>query len=461
MFHVEQISALLAVPAIAITAMAQDESAQIPAPTLAFPISTENTTAQSECQAGLLDLLMGWDESAQNHFQKAVEADNTCAIAYAGLCLTNKSDTQARATLKEVLSQATLLPHETFYIESLLKLAAGHYTDACQDFIARSNQYRADKIAAVWAVILLHSLDISYDPITGEASDKQTEAMQRIVKLCEQYPDDALIAYARAYIEQSAPQISGDAVASAAQAAEAFSAHPAPHHLMGHLLSRTQNYEQAASYFNKAALLASQRGLHLNDSVLWWKSRVCEATALWNADKKKDATSLCQKLNALPLEEESRYTPVGIIRRWEVNLLPLRFLVAEQNVQHKAIAAASQAATPKSPWKHQDYILHVRDCLRAALSAQAKAKQGKPADAQRSLQLAESAKEILDSSYDAIASESPLLITHFFRAQEACTIAINQAKAQLYPHTREIWIQNAESAKKLPALMLPPVIPAP
>ena len=460
MFHVEQITALLAVPAIAISAMAQDESAQIPAPTLAFPISTENSTAQSECQAGLLDLLMGWDESAQNHFQQAVAADNACAFAYAGLCLTNKSDTHARATLKEILSQVTLLPHETFYIECLLKLSAGHYTDAWQDFIARANQYRADKIAAVWAVILLHSLDISYDPITGDASDKQMEAMNRIATLCEQYPDDALIAYARAYIEQSAPQISGDAIASAMQAAEAFSTHPAPQHLMGHLLSRTQHHEEAAGYFNKAALLASQRGLPLDDSVQWWKSRTCEATALLAAGKKKEASALSQKLNALPLIEAQRHTPVGIIRRWEVNLLPLRFLVAEQNVQQQAISAAALAATPKTPWKQQDYAIYVRDCLRAALTAQAKVSQGKRADAQHSLRIAESAKEILDSSYEAIAAESPLLITHFYRAQEACSIAINQAKAQLYPHTREIWIQNIESAKKLPSLMLPPVIPS-
>lgn len=462
MFHVEQILATIAISGFFFSAMAQEESAQNPVPTLAFPLSTDNESSKNETHAGLIDLLFGWDESAHLHFHEATKHDPTNALAYAGLCLSNPQDEESRMQLKKIYeSQDTsLLSHETFFIESLLKLSAGHYQAACQDFCARADKYRADKIANVWAVILLHSSDLAYHPDTGVPGPQQAEALKRIEKLGASYPDDALISYARAYIEQSAPQISGDALASALQTAEAFPNHPMPQFLMGHLLSRVGQHSEAAKYFNKAARLAATRGLTLENSPLWWKLRLCEATDLWSAGQTSGAEKLIKALNSTPVDESTKLTEASIIRRWECNTLPLRLLVASNTVpSQRAISRASQAATPKTAWKSNDYVLHVRDCLRATLSARLKAKQGKWKEAAHSLQLAEKAKECLDQSYDALADESPLLLTPWHRAQEACTIAINLAKASLYSDTKQIWLDNAKDARKAPNLMFPPVIP--
>lgn len=462
MFHVEQILATIAISGILFSGMAPAESAQNAVPTFSFALSTDNQESKRATQNALLDLLLGWDESADSYFQEAIRHDANNALAYAGLCLTNPQNTECRKKLKEIfeLSSAELLPHETFYIEALLKLSARHYDLACQDFCNRADRFRGDKVANVWAVILLHSADLAYHPETGEPGSKQNEAINRISKLTVNYPDDALVAYARAYIEQSAPEVSGDALAAALQSVEAFPDHPMPRLLMGHLLTRVGQYSQAVQHFNQAALLASKRGLSLENSPLWWKARLCEATALWSSGDTNQANKLINVLNSSQVQESAKLTETSILRRWECNTLPLRLLVANSQVPtQRAITTASNAATPKQPWKSNDYVLHVRDCLRASLSVRLKVQQNKLSDAKHSLEIAEKAKECLDHSYDSIVDESPSLISPWHRAQEACTIAINLAKAALYKDTKQIWLDNAAQAKKAPNLMLPPVVP--
>lgn len=461
MFHVEQISALVALPGIILTAMAEVESAQNNVPTLAFPLSTDNITTQNECRSALLDLIFGWDESARKHFETALSADETCIFAHAGMCLVG-GDTgpDSRAKLKEYIGSSSLLPQELFLVETMLKLSARDYAGACEDLCKRADQFRADKISAVWAIILLHSIDVAYHPETGEPSSFQQQALERISKLCKQYPDDALICYARAYVEQTAPRISSDALASALQAADVYSNHPMPQHLMGHLLSRIGHHQEAAAYFNKAALLSSQRGLSLHESPLWWKSRIYEATALWSAGNYGEALKLRKALNAAQVKEEQALSPVGILQRWECNTLPLRILVAEQKkLSQGNITAASQAATPHPAWKHFDAVILVRDCLRASLSARLKAQQGKWKEAQHSLNVSQEAFNRFQNSFERVTEQSAYLITPWKRMHEACCIAINLAKAEVYQNTQELWKDNAKAAQTIPHLLLPPVIP--
>lgn len=462
MFHVEQILATIAISGIIFSGMASAESAQNSVSTFSFALSTDNKESKLATQNALLDLLLGWDESARMSFHKAVEHDPHNALAYAGLCLTNPQEIAYREKLKEIfdVSSTRLLPHESFYIESLLKLSAGHYSVACQDFCKRADLFRGDKVANVWAVILLHSADLAYHPETGQASSTQSEAIRRISKLAGDFPDDALVAYARAYIEQSAPEVSGDALAAALQSVEAFPNHPMPHLLMGHLLSRIGQHRQSVQHFNQAAVLAAQRGLPVEHSPLWWKARLCEATALWSSGDTAQAEQLIKALNSSQVQETAILTETSILRHWECRTLPLRLLVADSRVPtQKEISTASNIATPKSDLKSNDCVLYVRDCLRASLSVRLKVHQNKWKDANHSLEIAEKAKECLDHAYESLAGESPSLITPWLRAQEACSIAVNLAKAELYKDTKQIWLDNATQAKKAPNLMLPPVIP--
>ncbi len=462
MFHVEQFLATIAISGIFFSAMASAESAQNTVPAFPFALSTENNESKLATQNALLDLLLGWDESARMSFQEAVAHDTDNALAYAGLCLTNPQEQAYREKLKEIfeVSSTQLLPHESFYIESLLKLAAGHYSVACQDFCKHADRFRRDKVANVWAVILLHSTDIAYHPETGKPSSTQSEAIRRIGELTANFPNDALVAYARAYIEQSAPEVSGDALAAALQSVEAYPNHPMPHLLMGHLLSRVGQHREAVQYFNHAAVLAAKRGLSIEQSPLWWKARLCEATALWSARDTAKANQLIKVLNSSPVHESAKLTETSILRRWECNTLPLRLLVADSRVPtQREITTASNIATPKSSWKSNDYVLHVRDCLRASLSVRLKVQQKKWKEANHSLEIAENARKCLEQAYETLADESPSLITPWWRAHEACSIAVNSAKAALYKDTKQIWLDNAAQARKAPNLMLPPVIP--
>ena len=79
-----------------------------PAP-LELALATDNPTAQLAVKAAMLDLLLGWNESARVHFARAVEADNTCTLAYAGLWMTDADP----ARLKENLANLTEKFHQS------------------------------------------------------------------------------------------------------------------------------------------------------------------------------------------------------------------------------------------------------------------------------------------------------------------------------------------------------------
>ena len=117
MFHVEQILTTIAISGILFSAMAPAESAQNTVPTFSFALSTDNQESKRATQNALLDLLLGWDESADRYFQEAVSHDANNALAYAGLCLTNPQNTEQSS--KRFLN--ILLPNFCHMKRSILK----------------------------------------------------------------------------------------------------------------------------------------------------------------------------------------------------------------------------------------------------------------------------------------------------------------------------------------------------
>lgn len=468
MFHVEQI--VIYFSAAAMVAAAELSSPLLPplaqkhdiADYIQLPLATNSEEAQQAMQAGMLDLMLGWEESARLYFERAVEADDMCSLAYVGLLMTEPDPQKRAARLSELSERINTLPGtpvEVFYLSTFLKLIGNNQVGAAEDFCKRAERYRRDVFSACWGILLLHCADLGYDE-EGKPLRLQQRALNLASALYAAHPDNPLVCFVRAYVEESAPRVSNEALTAASKASELLPEHPLPAHLLGHLLYRTGRPEEAVPHFMQAVKTATGRRIPEWESSVLMTSRLYVSTAMWSAGMDQKALATRRALNAMPLDREHLHAPAVILHHWEASTLPLRVLVKRPEVPTAgAIAAASKAATASPALPGNDPILHVRDCLRAALYARLRAAQGDAQFATHSLKLAEEALREFEQTREETLSNGVHYITPWMRALEACQVALSVARAEFYKHTSDIWQESARRAVRPVTLMLPPVIP--
>ncbi len=433
----------------------ENPESQYNASSLSLALSTDNAKCKELCHCGLADIILGWDESAREHFERALEEDSSCALACAALLFLNGDNHSLREQLKKITCESTLLPQELFFVEVFLKLARKEYLSTAQLLNERANKYRADKISAVWGTLLLYASHIPYDPETGEASENQIHLLQKIDSLYKRFPNDGIVAYLRAYIESASHIVSPVGFEAAKQSVTLLSNHPAALYLYAHYLFKKGMYSEAADVLNNASLKCAQRGIELSNSELWWKSRLYQVYALQCIDTNDDnVKKLVQLLHSSPIHNSNELSAVSLLRQWEIDTLPLRLL----STPGTTLSARLIAGARKDNTNSHASVREVKNCLASCLYARFYTSQGRIKDAQKSLALAQQAKEKFDQSFHSVTQESTLLLTPWYRAQESCTIAINLAQAEVYPSTKELWVSNAQKARTQSYVLLPPTI---
>lgn len=436
---------------------------------LVLPTASSDEELKLHLALGWQDLLLGWEESAERHFNKSLERDSHCVLARAGLMMLASSShaeehLQALQEQWEQENSPSLTPAEASYLSIFLKAAGRHLGEAGREMSHYADRYRADLFAALWSLQLLHCADIPYTP-EGKESALQREALQRAQELFSARPHHPLVCYLRAYLEETAPIVSLEALEAAQRCAELMPWHPMPELLWGHLLYRSGREKVAIEHFRRAAQRA-QELFPANEesrSALVLTAQLYEATALWSTGKDRESLQLRRKLCALPLPPQNeRTSQPATLLRWEIRTLPLRILVLRKQVPTQGeIDAAYRAATPTpdEASAQDDLVLEERNCLRAALSARRKARLGDMKEALRSLQLAEEALARFEKTLPRARDISAGWVTPWYRAQEACLIAVYAAKTDVYPSSADIWNENLQRAIHAPILLMPPAIP--
>lgn len=441
-------------------------TAQPPCPALNIPLATDDAVVKQEIELGLVDMLMGWEESAQLHFARAIQAgsstESMSLMAYCGMMLMSATAGEKDANrmyLLEYIETVPTTPVELFYLNTFLRLAGGDVKGAAEDFAERAERYKRDKFSALWSCMLFHCVEEGYD-ITGRPNPYQEKALKMASVLYEEYPDDALVCYVRAYIEEASPQVSPEALEAARKAVVAMPQHPMPALLYGHLLYRSERVEEALPYLHAAAQLADNPEIKPEYVRLKTIAELYESTALWSSRKTQEALAMRRRMNAAPPDRAIQNSPAGVLYRWETTTLPLRILVLKATPPDIAdIKAAANAATPNPAWEEDDPVLLVRDCLRAALYARARMKQNDRASAEKSLALARESFQKFEATREAVFKRGNQYITPWYRAHEACRIAILAAGGDVFPDPDAFWKKVAESATRPANMLMPPPLP--
>lgn len=466
MFHVEQITPFFIAAALVAAAEVPAPATQAKQvegyPALQLALATTDIGAQQSIEAGMLDLLLGWEESARLHFNRAAAADEMCSLAYVGQLMTEPEPErrkQALLALTERINTLPSTPVETFYLSAFLRLLSNDKTGAAEEFCRHAEQYRRDTFAACWGVLLLHCVDVGYDT-DGKIRPQQQRALQLAEQLYENHPQDAMVCFVRAYVEESAPQVSSRALQAAERAAELLPTHPIPSHLLGHLLYRSGKAAESVPHFMNAARCATRKDIPEWESSALMSARLYVSTAMWSAGMDGKALATRRALTAMPLDREHLHAPAVILQRWESRTLPLRVLFNRSvPAREGLILAASKAAEVSPALPGNDPVLLVRDCLRAALYARLRADRKQSEYALKSLSLAEEALFKFERTREDVLAQGAHYITPWMRAMEACEIALAIARAEVYKATADVWLENARHSVRPVTLMLPPVIP--
>ena len=431
MFHVEQ-SLVAATCLVWVAAAAEPHNPIV--------LSTESETAALECNLGLQDTLLGERESASYHFQKALAADDTCALARCGLILLNHRApdySQRLDELQQLISTYTPTPAEALFINSLLKLACNEVNGAAADFRQQAEQHRNDVAAASWAVSLLH--------IGGKTDEARTLA-DAFLQL---HPSEPMLLYLRGAVEETVDEVSDTALHCAQAAAILMRDCSTAELLYAKLLHKRELLTQSCIHFHMARKLAQKEMQAIGGTATYTylNAGLGEASVLLTAGRTTEARQLRRAMNA---EKFSAYSEdAAILHQWETSTLPLRSLVFEPKITRATIQSAVDAAGDGQGDKvFQEYMQCLTEALYARCAPNKFEAESNIANAKLCLKHLEDAPHRTD--LNAVVLQ---------RAKHACRIAIAAAQTQLYGDTHGTWYGGIDKEPEAIGRLLPPIVP--
>lgn len=433
MFHVEQ---YLLLPAALLCLAPAAEQAYNP-----LPLSGDSEPAALECNLGLQCTLLGDQERASFHFNRALEHDANCALARCGTILLNKGADnykQRLDELQEILDTYTPTPPEALFINSLLKLACNEVNGAAADFRKQADQHPNDIAAACWAISLLH------------LTNRDQEALPFAENALERHPGEVMLLYLRGAVEETTDNVSDKALYCAQAAAILMRDSAQAELLYGKLLSKRGDASQAISHFHVARKLAHRDMLEAGGicTYTYLAAGLNEATALCSAGRNKEALCLRRSMNA---ETFAAYSPdAAILHQWETATLPLRSLVYAADITPSAIAAAMKVAQTeaKDSALYQDYLQALQKSLQARCTKNKFQAEAAIAEAKLAL------KHLNDAP-----TQTGMHAVVLQRAKYACALAIAAAQTQLYKDTDQTWYDNIDTPADAIGRCLPPIVP--
>lgn len=496
MFHMEQFSkavTILIVAALPYKAEAMDSALRrMPLPRqeqsslstsvrqpcfVDIPQIHDNAQATQLTNAALQELLLGDHDEAHRLLELSLEEEPRSILSHAAILATRQvtdsgEQQQHLQSIQRCIAEGSMLtPAEEAIIPWLLDLSRGENAAALTKIQAHTQRFRNDDFARCWEILLLHYASNGYD-ILGNSSPEQTHAEISAHILYTAKPDNALVCYIRALVEEGCPTPSPEACDAAKKSAQLLPGHPLPLQLCAHLLFRTGHYSAALEYLKEAASCTEQhlpvegRAGETKSSERWILIKLYESSVLSTLHLEKQALALRRMLNAIPLatDEPTKRLPYQLLLRWEAHTLPLRVLfTSRMRLTTSRIKAATQAATlaPDTCLSSGEYhaLNASRDCLEAALLSIVYARANNPAKAQEYLKLAETHKKKLQDLAPTSAP-SPLLSRYLARQLEACAVAVIRAKSELHPEQDDVWQDAIRDATRAPSVLMPPVIPA-
>ncbi|QTN31826.1 hypothetical protein HZ994_05615 [Akkermansiaceae bacterium] len=345
---------------------------------LATAVSAANETAQIHTVQGLNHLHGGWEFEAMRHFAIAMEADPQCLMAHWGMVISMLSPSPetdafrlaATNRLLDLINKGAGTELERGFAFGLIKYIQEGPKGAAVAFRKVADKFPGEMQSEIFAALFGRG---GYDEF-GDITPDQDAAEERLMKLVERDPDNALPLHALLLIRAEGPDLapSLDLARRLCQLVPDY----APYfHVLGHYEWRCGQHAKAVSAFSRAASLYSA-WMKANDASPadcegWVRAECYRVVAMASKGDFDNALASAEKIAGTTLDPARPFAPGTRHLLWDAKTLPARILL-RRSAPGDSQKALESLPPPKEsePFREKSLAYWWIDGLRIALEAQ-------------------------------------------------------------------------------------------
>lgn len=345
---------------------------------LVTAVSAANETAQIHTVQGLNHLHGGWEFEAMRHFAVAMEEDPRCLMAHWGMIMamlapSPETDVHRLATttrLLELINDGEGTELERGYAYGLVKYIEEGPAGAATAFRRVADKFPGELQAEIFAALFGRT---GYDPFGGATPD-QLAAEDRLSKLVERTPEEALPLHALLLIRAEAPDLR-PSLELARRLCQLVPDYAPYFHVLGHYEWRCGEHSKAAAAFGRAASLYSiwmrENKAAPADCAGWIRAECYRVVALASKGDFENALASAMKIASTTVDP-ARPSAAGTRRLlWDAQTLPARVLL-HRAASGDAAKALESLPDPEEtePFREKSLSYWWVDGLRITLEAQ-------------------------------------------------------------------------------------------
>lgn len=345
---------------------------------LVTAVSAANETAQIHTVQGLNHLHGGWEFEAMRHFAVAMQEDPRCLMAHWGMIMamlapSPETDVHRLATttrLLELIDDGEGTELERGYAYGLVKYVEEGPAGAATAFRRVADKFPGELQAGIFAALFGRA---GYDSFGGATPD-QLAAEDRLSKLIERNPEEALPLHALLLIRAEAPDLR-PSLELARHLCQLVPDYAPYFHVLGHYEWRCGEHSKAAAAFGRAASLYSiwmkENKATPADCPGWVRAECYRVVSLASKGDFENALASAEKISTTTLDPKRHSAPGTRRLLWDAKTLPARVLLrrAAPGDAAKALAALPD---PKegAPFRKTSLSYWWVDGLRITLESQ-------------------------------------------------------------------------------------------
>lgn len=441
------------------------QSAVLPPGVEMMMVGSSSPAVQRLVLEGMTYLLSFGDMRAFLKFDAALRLDPDCLMAHWGRCMSlmgagpafQSQRVQSMKRMKELALRPDCPERERAYADALAVLLMDGPVKAQEAWKTICSTWKRDPYAPLFYAMLLRD---GFDG-QGKPGEGQQEAVRVVDAVLKERPGSQAALFMRALLEEVAPVISPETVETARKAVAANPLSASAHHLLGHFLFRTGDYEGASAAFQASEnlCLAWEKAENVPPALddAWFRSIVYRAVSEFCAGRYKEADAIAARAAAIPLNKEHPLAPGTLLQLWEARTLPVRLMLARPDLPGQAhLLKASPGPLPKG---FPDLSNGMMAVVTQYMGARYAARQGRPdAVAAGFDKLSGILRLFMDG---AEIARRQMSVSYWARCLQMGSLYSSEIRSLMFPDSANVWMSEAIRSQRFPSLLLPPVVPYP
>ena len=280
-------------------------------------VGSSSPAAQMLVLEGMTHLLTFGDMRAFLTGDAALRLDPDCLMAHWGRCMSlmgagpafQDQRVHSMKRMKELALRPDCPERERAYADALAVLLMDGPVKAREAWKTICSTWKRDPYAPLFYAMLLRD---GFDG-QGNPGEGQKEAVRVVEDVLKERPGSQAALFMRALLEEVAPSISPATVETARRAVSANPFSASAHHLLGHCLFRTGDYEGASAAFKESEnlCLAWEKAENVSPALddAYFRSILYRAVSGFCAGRYKRAEAIASKAASVPLDKSIRWLP--------------------------------------------------------------------------------------------------------------------------------------------------------